>query len=67
VTLAELEEGKIVKTYDSEDFMEICRAFIEASYDSELSEAQTEILKRARAFTKATSKIGITGLIDEAT
>jgi len=66
ITIAELD-WKEIKTYDSEDFMEICWAFIDASYDSELSDAQIEIVNRARAFVKATSKIGITWLIDEAT
>lgn len=67
VTLAD-NNGQIIRTYDAEDFIDICMAFIEA-YDDDvkLSDAQQEIVKRAKAFIRATAKIGITGLIDEAT
>ncbi len=67
VTYAEIND-QMIKTYDAEDFIDICMAFIEAADNNEgLSEAQQEIVKRAKAFIKATAKIGITGLIDEAT
>jgi hypothetical protein len=61
-------DNQIVNTYDAEDFIDVCIAFIEASEgDSVLSEPQREIVERARKFIIATAKIGITGLIDEAT
>lgn len=67
ITLAEID-GQEIKTYDAEDFIDICMSFIEAADNNEdLSEPQIEIVKRAKAFIKATAKIGITGLIDEAT
>jgi len=67
VTLAEIDD-QAIKTYDAEDFIDICMAFIDALDNNEnLSEAQIEIVKRAKAFIRATAKIGITGLIDEAT
>lgn len=67
ITLAEIDSQEI-KTYDAEDFIEICLAFVEANDNNvDLSDAQKEIVKRAKDFIKATAKIGITGLIDEAT
>jgi len=68
VTMAEMER-QAVQTYDAESFIDICIAFIDASEarDIKLSVAQQEIVDRARHFIRATAKIGITGLIDEAT
>lgn len=62
-------DGQIIKTYDSEDFIDVCIAFIEAAEarDVKLSVPQQEIVERAKQFVIATAKIGITGLIDEAT
>jgi len=67
ITMAQID-GQEVKTYDAEAFIDICLAFIKASEAGiELTEAQQVIVKRAQAFIRATAKIGITGLIDEAT
>lgn len=60
--------GKIEKGYNSEDFMDVCAAFIEASYhNEELSYAQREIALNAQKYIVACAKVGITALIDEAT
>ncbi len=61
--------GHVITTYDAEDFIDVCLAFIAASdkKESPLSIAQQEIVERARLFVAASAKIGITGLIDEAT
>lgn len=60
--------GKIEKGYNSEDFIDVCSAFVQANINDEsLSEAQREIVKNANKFLMATSKIGIIALIDEAT
>lgn len=67
VTLANLD-GQSIQTYDATDFIEVCIAFITADNKGEkLSIAQQEIVERARSFVIASSKTGITGLIDEAT
>ena len=60
--------NKPLEGYDAQDFIDICIAFT-SLYDksSDLSEAQLEIVKRAQQFIRATAKIGITALIDEAT
>lgn len=59
---------QIEKGYNSEDFMDVCSAFVQAYINDEnLSEAQIEIVKNANNFILATAKIGIIGLIDEAT
>ncbi|RUT61752.1 hypothetical protein C1143_09540 [Clostridium botulinum] len=61
-------DGKIEKGYNSEDFMDVCSAFVTANLNNEkLSEAQQEIVKNANKFILATAKIGIVALIDEAT
>lgn len=60
--------GKIEKGYNSEDFMDVCSAFVTANLNNEnLSEAQKEIVKNANKYILACTKIGITALIDEAT
>ena len=62
------DDGRTITTYDALDFVDICLAFIEAANNGEkLSIAQQEIVDRARAFIAASAKLGITGLIDEAT
>lgn len=59
---------KIEKGYNSEDFMDVCSAFVTANLNNEkLSEAQQEMVKNANKFILATAKIGIIALIDEAT
>nr|WP_286674417.1 P63C domain-containing protein [Clostridium sp. VAP52] len=59
---------KIEKGYNSEDFMDVCSAFVTANLNNEkLSEAQQEIVKNANKFVLSTAKIGIVALIDEAT
>lgn len=59
---------KVEKGYNSEDFMDVCTAFIEASYNNEgLSGAQKEIAINAQRYIIACAKVGITALIDEAT
>lgn len=61
-------DSKIEKGYNSEDFMDVCSAFVTANLHNEkLSEAQQEIVKNANKFILATAKIGIIALIDEAT
>ncbi len=63
------DDGKILNVFDSEDFIEVCIAFVDASdndYES-LSDSQKEIVSRAKRFIKSTAKIGIRALIDEAT
>ncbi|WP_326514387.1 P63C domain-containing protein [Clostridium intestinale] len=61
-------DGKMEKGYSSEDFMDVCSAFITANLNNEkLSEAQQEMVKNANKFVLATAKIGIIALIDEAT
>ena len=60
--------GQIEKGYNSEDFMDVCTAFVEAYINNEkLSEAQQEIVKNANKFVLACAKVGIIALIDEAT
>lgn len=68
VTIAKIE-GQKIKTYNAENFIDICLAFVNASekVGIKLSGAQQEIVERAKSFIRATAKIGITGLIDEAT
>jgi hypothetical protein len=62
------DNGRVITTYDSLDFIDICLAFIKADEEKEkLSIPQQEIVERARRFIIASAKIGITGLIDEAT
>lgn len=59
---------KMEKGYNSEDFIDVCSAFVQANLNNEeLSEAQKEMAKNANKFILATSKIGIIALIDEAT
>lgn len=61
-------DNKVEKGYNSEDFMDVCAAFIEANFNNEeLSEAQREIVINANKFILASAKVGITALIDEAT
>ena len=60
--------GKIEKGYNSDDFMDVCSAFVEASlYKEKLTEAQKEIVSNANRYILACAKVGITALIDEAT
>lgn len=60
--------GKIEKGYNSEDFMDVCSAFVTANLNNEaLSDAQKEIVKNANRYILACAKVGITALIDEAT
>ena len=60
--------GKIEKGYNSEDFMDVCSAFVTANLNNEqLTQAQKEIVKNANAYILACAKVGITALIDEAT
>lgn len=60
--------GQIIKTYDSEAFIDICLAFDSAKENGEkMSIPQQEIADRAKTFIRATSKVGIAGVIDEAT
>lgn len=60
--------GKKEKGYNSEDFMDVCTAFVTANLNGEnLTEAQGEIVKNANAYILACAKVGITALIDEAT
>lgn len=60
--------GQIEKGYNSEDFMDVCTAFVEANMDGvNLSDAQKEILFNANKFILACAKVGIVALIDEAT
>lgn len=67
VTFAD-NNRQIIATYDATDFIDVCIAFITAEENGEkLSIPQQEIVDRAKAFILATAKIGITGLIDEAT
>lgn len=62
-----LLNDKIEKGYNSEDFMDVCAAFIEANNKEELSSAQREIVFNAQNYILACAKVGITALIDEAT
>lgn len=59
--------NKTEKGYNSEDFMDVCIAFIEAGHSEELSDVQKEILVNANRYIMACAKVGITALIDEAT
>jgi len=62
------DNGHTITTYDATDFIDICVAFVKASDSKEkLSIAQQEIVERSRQFIVASAKVGITGLIDEAT
>jgi hypothetical protein len=59
---------KAEKGYNSEDFMDVCSAFVQANLNNEkLSEAQQEIVRNANKFILSTAKIGIVALVDEAT
>lgn len=61
-------DDKIETGYNSEDFMDVCSAFVTANLNNEkLSEAQSEMVKNANKFILATAKVGIIALIDEAT
>lgn len=61
-------DDNIEKGYNSEDFMDVCSAFVTANLNNEkLSEAQQEMVRNANKFILATAKIGIIALIDEAT
>lgn len=61
-------EGKLEKGYNSDDFMDVCSAFVTANLRGEnLSEAQKEIVNNANRYILACAKVGITALIDEAT
>jgi P63C domain len=67
ITIASFN-NKLIKTYDADDFIDICLAFTDLRDSGQkLSEAQIEIATRSRQFLRATAKIGITALIDEAT
>jgi len=67
VTEADID-GQIIPTYDATDFIDVCLAFIKAKEDGvKLTIPQQEIVERAEQFIRATAKVGITGLIDEAT
>lgn len=67
ITLARLG-SEIIQTYDSEDFIDICIAFVDLSESGvEMTQVQKEIATRAEQFLKASAKIGIAALIDEAT
>ncbi|QKY70200.1 P63C domain-containing protein [Lentibacillus sp. CBA3610] len=59
--------GKVEKGYNSEDFMDVCTAFIEANNKEDLSNAQKDIVINAQQYILACAKVGITALIDEAT
>lgn len=60
--------GQKISTYDANDFIDVCLAFITAKEQGvKLSVAQQEIVERVTKFIIATAKLGITGLIDEAT
>lgn len=60
--------GKIEKGYNSEDFMDVCTAFVTANINGDtLTDAQKEIVRNANAYILACAKVGITALIDEAT
>ena len=51
-------DEKIEKGYNSEDFMDVCSAFVTANLNNEkLSESQHEIDKNANKFILATAKI----------
>jgi hypothetical protein len=52
-----------------ERFMDLCAAYSEAADapDNQLTERQAETAARARAFLRATAKVGIVALVDEAT
>lgn len=69
VTEAQLDDSHIIPTYDATDFIDVCIAFISAAETPgvKLSVVQQEIVERARRFIIASAKLGITGLIDEAT
>lgn len=58
---------KLEKGYNSEDFMDVCIAFIEAGYYGDLTDVQKEISINANKYIMACAKVGITALIDEAT
>lgn len=59
---------KVEKGYNSEDFMDVCAAFATANLRGEiLSDAQKEIVINVNKYILASSKVGITALIDEAT
>jgi len=67
ITLAKFG-NKTIDTYNSEDFIDICSAFIDLiDSGQDYSDTQKEIGLRARQFIRATAKIGINSLIDEAT
>lgn len=67
VTMANFD-GQFIPTYDATDFIDVCISFITAQEKGEkLTVPQQEIVERARMFIIASSKTGITGLIDEAT
>jgi hypothetical protein len=57
-----------IPTYDADDFIDICTAFTDLiDSGQDYSEVQKEIGQRAKQFIRATAKIGISALIDEAT
>jgi hypothetical protein len=51
----------------AETFFEICRGFMEARDEGELTETQMAMAKRAAQFVIAVAKVGLIALIDEVT
>lgn len=57
----------MAKGLQAEQFIELCDLYIEADEQNLLRPNQKPLAKRARAFVRASAKVGIIALIDEAT
>lgn len=61
------KRGAIAYGYRAEILVDICHLYLDAKEAGDLPEAQFSIAKQARILVKALGKIGIVGLVDEAT
>ncbi|WP_291560059.1 MULTISPECIES: P63C domain-containing protein [unclassified Clostridium] len=60
-------KGRIVTGYNAEIIPLICEVYLDAEAEGEIVAKQLSNLERAKILIRALAKIGITGLIDEAT
>lgn len=60
-------EGRIITGYNAEIIPLICEVYLDAEEQRELTAKQIPNLERAKILIRSLAKIGITGLIDEAT
>lgn len=61
------KRGAIAYGYKAEILIDICHVYLDAKEADKLSQSQIGIAERCRVLNKALGKIGIIGLVDEAT